>query len=423
MTKAELEKARAELISGISINQMIDDLAGKPYGQLVLDHLQKLGAKLPAGIAACVAIATSDETCASETIIDQFNLKGYDPLFWATDVGEILASVSCELNDSLWPGRAEEAGVFNLFQLLTQNFALMAHNQPELRAFIVDAMSKPAPRKAPEHGTITKNLGIAVSDCEAGRITNSRFISILQGAIDNGDILLEANKFYVVSAVLPLLDAGTLQPSKYTVEFEQRMNTELAELASKSRESQMSKSGSLEDIQRQKTNLAIGVIAIAIIAYLFFPRTNVHHQTIELAEGLNPSDVLAMDVYSPFDREVMLGRGDDLPEDLYGKPADSGSEGDGESWIEYLTEHGRIRQYTSIYNDRDMGMTMIQWAEIYPGKLYIADVVKGEFLVGIELGENDWRLSIDCRSPSWRSKRIMINLDGRVVTRIKETDW
>ncbi|SRR6266480_426654 len=143
MTETERQKARAELIRGISINQMIADLTGKAYGQLVQTHLGKLGAQLPAGIAASVAFCTPGERAASEAIIDDYNAKGYDAAFWTSDAGEMLASVSCDLNDALFPDTADEAGVFNLFQLITQNFALMAREQKAFNDFILAALSRP----------------------------------------------------------------------------------------------------------------------------------------------------------------------------------------------------------------------------------------------------------------------------------------
>lgn len=72
---------------------------------------------------------------------------------------------------------------------------------------------------------ITKLLGIAISDAETGRITHSQLLVIFQDAIDNGDILEEANEQYIVEAVLPLIDAGVLEPSIHVATFEQRMGS------------------------------------------------------------------------------------------------------------------------------------------------------------------------------------------------------
>lgn len=265
MTETERQKARAELIRGISIQWMIADLTGKTYGQLVQTHLRELGAHLPAGIAASVALCTPEERAASEAIIDDYNAKGYDAAFWVSDAGEVLRSVSCDLNDALFPDTADDAGVFNLFQLVTQNFALMASEQKAFNDFIRAAPSKPIAPKATSHGNITKMLGIAINDHDAGRITRDHLVTILQAAIDNDDILLEDNKLYVVSAVFPLLDAGVLQPSKHTAEFERRMNAEMLQHAKARTRSQPKGSGCL---------ILATVLTFAYLAFVLLNRNS-----------------------------------------------------------------------------------------------------------------------------------------------------
>lgn len=132
----ELKKARAELISGISIPTMIVDLRGKQYRHLVEAHMRKLGKGLPVSMAAAVALFTPEERRAAEGIIDQFNAQGYQETVWLSDAGTILESISRRLNEALSPAPAEDAAVFNLFQLVTMNFAWMAHEQKALRKFI-----------------------------------------------------------------------------------------------------------------------------------------------------------------------------------------------------------------------------------------------------------------------------------------------
>lgn len=78
---------------------------------------------------------------------------------------------------------------------------------------------------------ITKMLEIAVSDSDAGRITQVQLLSIFQEAIDNGDILEEANEFCVVAHVFPLLDRGALRSSKHVDTFEARMDAHASVVA------------------------------------------------------------------------------------------------------------------------------------------------------------------------------------------------
>ncbi|MFG0257850.1 MAG: hypothetical protein ACF8GE_08120 [Phycisphaerales bacterium JB043] len=74
---------------------------------------------------------------------------------------------------------------------------------------------------------ITKNLGIAISDHDAKRISTEQLMSIFQDAIDNGDILEESNEMCVVAAVFPLIDNGHLRRSEHVSTFEQRMNAKM----------------------------------------------------------------------------------------------------------------------------------------------------------------------------------------------------
>lgn len=75
---------------------------------------------------------------------------------------------------------------------------------------------------------ITKHLGIAISDADAGRITKEHLFKIFQEAINNGDLLIEENEFYVIAFVIPLVDKGLLKRSKYLTEFEERMNKKVS---------------------------------------------------------------------------------------------------------------------------------------------------------------------------------------------------
>jgi len=75
---------------------------------------------------------------------------------------------------------------------------------------------------------ITKMLDIAVNDCDEGRITPVQLMSICQEAIDNGDILEEANELHVILLVLPAIDRGVLKTSGHVATFEARMAAKVA---------------------------------------------------------------------------------------------------------------------------------------------------------------------------------------------------
>ena len=135
MTDEERADARAKLISGISIDQMIVDLSGKEFRHLVQAHMRRFRGTLPSVITASVELMTSDEKAVAEKLIDEFNQQGYNQAFWRSDAGEVLSSVSRDLNDAFFPTKAEPAGIFNVFQIITGNFAWLAHEQKSLRKF------------------------------------------------------------------------------------------------------------------------------------------------------------------------------------------------------------------------------------------------------------------------------------------------
>lgn len=136
LTEPELSQARAKLISGISIEQLASDLRGKQYRHLVQNHMRLFRARLPAVIAASIELLTQEERRIAEAIIDKFNRKGYERAFWRGDAADVLSSISCDLNDAFFPVPADPAAIFDVFQLITGNFAWMAYEQRNLRKHI-----------------------------------------------------------------------------------------------------------------------------------------------------------------------------------------------------------------------------------------------------------------------------------------------
>ena len=123
-------------MKGVSIVSLIKELGGKQYRHLVEAHMRKLGNNLPSHIAVTVATFSPEEKKVSEGIIDLFNVMGHSENFWLQDAGVVLESVQSFMTRAMKPIPPEDAAVFNLFQLVTMNFALAARSQRELRRFI-----------------------------------------------------------------------------------------------------------------------------------------------------------------------------------------------------------------------------------------------------------------------------------------------
>ena len=223
MTEEERQAARAELISGLSLTRLIAELEGKAYRDLVENHMRQIGSGLPTTIAVHEGLVAQEETEGVLAIVADVTTQATEPSFWSIEAGEFLTSVSCHLNDAMFPRPADEAGVFNLFQLVTMKLADRARIDREFRRVMLSSHPD-RPARSATSGTITKMLGIALSDYEAGRISKRQLLSIFQDAIDNGDILEEDNQLHAVAHVIPLVDAGLLRSSEHLKAFEGRMN-------------------------------------------------------------------------------------------------------------------------------------------------------------------------------------------------------
>ena len=94
--------------------------------------------------------------------------------------------------------------------------------------------------RRPKAGTsvmpeMTKHLGSAINDEQAGRITKVELLSIFQQAIDNGDAVSAENELYLVCCLWPLIDAGILRQSEHTRAFKKRMNEKASKMAAEGR--------------------------------------------------------------------------------------------------------------------------------------------------------------------------------------------
>lgn len=136
---------------------------------------------------------------------------------------------------------------------------------------------------------------------------------------------------------------------------------------------------------------------------------------VQLPNGTAVTDVLLVDLYGPFDRSTLLRNS----EDAYGEPRSSGSESKGNDHVffkEYVGKHGRIRVYEEAYQS-EAGWESAQWLEVYPGKLYLRDVIRKQYLADVGVANGNWKLSL---MPSDRSWHLTLELNGEAITRIAD---
>jgi len=75
----------------------------------------------------------------------------------------------------------------------------------------------------------TQNLQHPIMAYDAGHITKDQLILLFQDCIDNGDILEPDNELYFAATIMPLIDAGTLNPSAHTEQLARKMDSLMAD--------------------------------------------------------------------------------------------------------------------------------------------------------------------------------------------------
>jgi len=258
------------LIRDLSLKQFTADLEGKSYAELVDKYVREFGSQLPAIIAGCEKLVTPEESDGVMNTLQDMESLTSESGYWPLDAEAVLRSISCSLNDAMRPRPAEDAGVFNFFQLVTAKLAERARVDEDFHRMILSPLAA-SPARSTSSGLITKMLGIAISDCDAGRISKKQLLEIFQDAIDNGDILEPDNELDVVAVVFPLVDDGVLQPSEHLKTFEDRMNRKVLERARASGHGNTSPSPKSEPTSEDWNKLTWGSILLYIAIFLLLP--------------------------------------------------------------------------------------------------------------------------------------------------------
>lgn len=223
MNESDRAYARAQLIAGVSLPALIDDLDRGLFSALVERQVDAMADRLPALVTLHRDLVVEGEQQAVEEVLASLLDQASRPEFWAATAGAVLNSISCDMNDALLSEDVDDAGVFNLFQLVTVILADRVRTEPAFAEMVRGAHAEPR-WTGGASGSVTRMLSIAVNDFGAGRLSRKALLAVFQDAIDNGDVLLPANETVVVAHVVPLIDAGELRPSESSREFYARMD-------------------------------------------------------------------------------------------------------------------------------------------------------------------------------------------------------
>lgn len=141
-------------------------------------------------------------------------------------------------------------------------------------------------------------------------------------------------------------------------------------------------------------------------------------QTIEINDAGSWADVLVPGLFSPYELDALIQ--EDIAELQYGFPKDSGGESGKSSrswWYEYVGDNGRIRM-TSVVSYGEGGDFSADLIDLYPGGLYLNDVIERRYLSKIEvdpLKSGAWNVVLKGKQHSWF---VLLDMDGRAVRRI-----
>ncbi|HCO96666.1 MAG TPA: hypothetical protein DIU00_22465 [Phycisphaerales bacterium] len=124
-------------IRDVDLGQIQEQFRGAEYRKLVQQHLRKVGVLLELALSGAGEALTDQERNVAEVLIDEYNRMGYNSAFWHRDLGDVFQEICnrfAELMSQVGT-TADDKVKFNVFQIITMNFALQARDQKELRKF------------------------------------------------------------------------------------------------------------------------------------------------------------------------------------------------------------------------------------------------------------------------------------------------
>lgn len=119
----------------VDFDVLREQFTGGKYKNLVKEHISKTGLRLKDAISSCIEALNHDERDVAEYMIDIFNQMGAEKRFWQRDCGKIFEQIWCLffVTMSERGKQGENKIAFNIFQLITMNFAIHASQSRELR--------------------------------------------------------------------------------------------------------------------------------------------------------------------------------------------------------------------------------------------------------------------------------------------------
>ena len=126
-----------EALADVDLNRLYQQYRGVPYARLVEQHLRKFGPTIEETLVVCVQTFDETEFEVAERVVDEYNKCAYDATFWQRDCAQVFAEICNRFSQGITDRRmvTDDIARFNMFQVVTLNFASTARDQKELRRF------------------------------------------------------------------------------------------------------------------------------------------------------------------------------------------------------------------------------------------------------------------------------------------------
>lgn len=127
----------------INIDEVKSGFRGKPYNTLIQYHIKRQNTKqLAIGIEGTKGmlpkeVLSPDMLNRFDEFFDRWNSKAYEQSFWEEDCADVFTEIINDASKLLIQTKIkhDDEALFNIFQIVTLNFALAASEQPKFRKF------------------------------------------------------------------------------------------------------------------------------------------------------------------------------------------------------------------------------------------------------------------------------------------------
>ncbi|OFW82788.1 MAG: hypothetical protein A2018_00045 [Alphaproteobacteria bacterium GWF2_58_20] len=126
-------------IQNINLDELRNGFGGKPFYKLIQHHLKSQNQQDRIfGLLGTMDMLPADVRPLVEGFIDRWNSKCYDRSFWQQDTAIVFDDIINDAQTILSRSglQSDDELKFNLFTIVTLNYAYAAYDQPKMRAYM-----------------------------------------------------------------------------------------------------------------------------------------------------------------------------------------------------------------------------------------------------------------------------------------------